>query len=218
MQGGTTISTVSGQTGRTLVLVGHVQDAWRDIQLHSDDWLWMQAEFSGQTVASTQRYAGAAFSLTRFADWRFDRDYGQDSGVTCYLTATGVNDERPLYYLPWDEFYRLRLRGAAGARTGYPVEFTVDPARNLVLYPTPDAAYTVRGQYRKTPQELSADADVPELPVRWHDMIWLKALLAFGTFEETMAQLQVWDRRYAMMLSDLMRDQLPRMELGGPLA
>lgn len=41
----------------------------------------------------------------------------------------------------------------------------------LYLYPTPDAVYTIRYDYQRSPQVLSADADTTALPLSWEKVL-----------------------------------------------
>jgi len=221
---GTFPSTVVGQTLRLGKIVRWTNDAWRQIQNASATWRWMQSEFSGPTVAGTQRYAYnaagfvdsiAAAAISRHAAWLYS-DRGCDSGISLYDPAIGVSDEGPLHFEDWDDFYKKRLRGTQN--TGKPSVFTIAPDNKLVFSYTPDAVYTVRGRYRKDVQELTADADVPECPARFHDVIVDVALMMLGTHDEAPAQIPLWQMRRSFNFCNLERDQLPRMTLAGPLA
>lgn len=210
-------TTVVGQTGDEGQIVRWVADAWRRLQTSRRNWQWMQAEFSGNTVASTQRYAATDFSLTRFRAWNLDTDTEDDSGFSIYPTGD-QSRELPLRYRPWPEFYNTYLRGSAASREGHPQMFSTDPARQLVLYPIPDAVYVVRGRYWKAAQELAADADVPEMPEDYHDLLWMGALLRVASNQESWNQMQVWQRDYDRLMTDLHRDQLPPLVVAGALA
>lgn len=208
-------TTVVGQTGHEGQLVQWVKDAWREIQTSRSRWQWMRAEYVGNTVASQQRYAASDFSLTRHADWIVSYDGPEDSGVTVYKQSEGVADETPLVWFEWGAFRRRLMRGSATTDEGRPTMFTVDPAMKLVLYPTPDAVYVVQGEYMKSPQTLALDADVPEMPARFHDLIWMKALLRSAADEEALSQYPIWRNDYQVLMNDLERDQLPRMTVAG---
>lgn len=209
-------ATVLNQTGRLSHIIGWVQDAWRDIQTARSRWLWMQGEFEGATVAAQQRYSATDdFGLTRFDEWIFHPHDWMDSTITLYLTR---DDEQPLRFLPWDTFYTVRLRGGAADDQNRPYEFSIDPALKLVLYPIPDAAYSVRGRYYKAPQELADDADVPEMPVRFHDLIWMKAVVSLAANDGRMDQYQIMQGRIVRLMNKLAIDQLPRVERAEPLA
>lgn len=218
---GTLPTTVAGQTARLGKIVRWTNDAWRQIQNANATWRWMQAEFYGPTVASQQRYGYSAFNdlatasaITRFADWIYSADEA-DSGISLY-DSSGVASEGPLRFRDWDWFYKTQLRGPQNV--GKPTIFTVAPDGKLVLSYTPDAVYTIRGRYRKDVQELAADADVPEMPARFHDAIVEVALILLGTHDEAPAQIPLWQMRKSTTFCNLERDQLPKLSLGGPLA
>lgn len=215
-------TTVVGQTDRLGKIVRWTNDAWRQIQNAHASWLWMKSEFSGPTVAGTQRYAynaagftdtNASAAISRFAEWLYN-EHG-DSGFSLY-DSTGVATEQPLTFMPWDQFY-LTLRGMqTSARPGY---ISITPDLKLALYKKPDAVYTIRGRYRKDVQELTADADIPECPTRFHDAIVDTALLMLGTHDESPTQIPLWQMRKSFNFCNLERDQLPRVQFSsGPLA
>lgn len=217
------LTTVVGQTNeRKAKVIQWVADAWRQVQNAHASWNWMQAEFYGDTVASTQRYAYTAFkdrstdaTITRFADWIYAED-GQDSGITLYDTTIGLSDEGPLVFREWEWFYRTQLRGTVNE--GKPTLFSIAPDNKLVLSLTPDSAdYRIRGRYRKDEQTLALDADTPECPTRFHDVIVDIALMLADTHDES-PQFQLHQFRRSYNFCNLERDQLPRVRLGGPLA
>lgn len=221
---GTVPTTVVGQTGRLAKVVKWTNDAWRDIQNAHANWRWMQGRFYGSTVASTQSYAGTAFNdadtlaaITRFAEFTVTGD-GTEDGVSLYDPAVGVADESVLRFLDWPAFYRLRMRGAVSDDTGRPGWFTVSPAEKLFLSVIPDQVYTVRGLYRKSPQDLAVDADTPEMPARFHDLIVSVALEYLGAHDEAQVQFPLWRLRQFRQFSELERDQLPKIRLAGALA
>lgn len=206
---------VAGQTGRLGKIVRWTNDAWRDIQNARNGWLWMQEEFENDVLLSgVSTYNAAAMGISaRFADWMIEQSDPLKSGFSAYLTATGKDDETPLKFVTWRDFRFVRARGAAATNPGKPSEFTVMPDLSLRFYPVPDAAYTVSGLYRKSVQELTADADIPEMPERFHSLIVTGALIAYlGTDDEATVQLPLWaglrsnPQRFA-----LERDQLPRI-------
>lgn len=228
---GSDSGTISGNLPATLVGVTDIRllkikrwvnEAWRSIQNAHATWLWLQAEFSGPTVAGTQRYAynAAGFvdvstsaAITRFADWIYSRD-DTDSGFSLY-DSTGVATEGPLTFRDWNWFY-ASLRGTQ--TSGKPSAFTITPENKIGLYYKPDAVYTIRGRYRKDVQDLTVDADVPECPVRFHDVIVDLALIMLGTHDESPTQIPLWQMRRVGSFRNLERDQLPPVTLAGPLA
>lgn len=216
------LTTVVGQTGRLGQIVRWTNEAWRQIQNAHNTWLWMQSEFSGPTVASTQRYAynAAGFTdsiavaaISRFADWIYN-DKG-DSGFSLY-DSTGVAAEQPLTFMSWDALYNTTRGTQTEGRPGY---ISITPQNQLALYKKPDAVYTIRGRYRKDVQDLAANDDVPECPSRFHDAIVDAALILLGTHDEAPAQIPLWQMRKSFNFCNLERDQLPRIQFSSePLA
>jgi hypothetical protein len=202
------------QSGRSLDVVNWVQQTWRKIQTEHAAWLWMQDEFEGPTVVGQRRYDGTDMGLTRWASfYRDPNPFTSHGQVSLYQTSLGVSDERPLTYVEWPDFYGLYLRGTSSTRQERPTIYAIDPARKLALWPLPDVAYTLRGQYRKSPQTLTANTDVPDMPAEYHDLIMYEALISLANFDEGMNQMPIWSVRAAQLRSGLHRDQLPRMRL-----
>jgi hypothetical protein len=211
----TAISTVTGQTGRKAQAVNWTRLAWEQIQTIRQDWLWMRTEFDGAVLAPTQRFEASDFAIDpdRFSRWVYSPR--GDSGFTLYLTATGVSDEQPLRYIGWNEFRRAYLRGVQiAARPGV---FTVDTAGQLVLGPAPDDDYTITGEFQKSPQVMTANGDVPEMPAENHWLIVYRALCFLAVNDEAVQQDPAWRLEYRAELSKLERAQLPKMAEADPL-
>lgn len=211
---GTQPITVTGQTGRLGKIVNWVIDAYVSIQNIHPEWRFLRSSFSGSTVAAQQAYAGANFSLTRFSEFIYKA--GEDE-ITIYLTSDGAATERTLMPVLYQDFYRLYMRGSNLTQTGYPTIFTIDDQERLLLWPIPDAVYTVRGLYRKSPQTLSGNTDEPEMPSRFHDIIKWRALIYAGIYDES-PQIGLWQREYQRILMQLENSQLPPVTFSGPLA
>lgn len=208
---GTLPSSVAGQTGRLSKIVFWTNDAWRQIQNRRNAWRWMRAEFGAPdavTVAGTKRYTSASFNLTRWAEWITEEDT-----VSSYLQSTGVADEQPLLFMPWSLWKRTYDRGEQ--QQDRPIHYTISPAGEFCIGPTPDDTYVIRGEYRKSPQSLTANDDVPELPARFHDIIAWYALLLLAEHDEGgQLPLARAGRNYNTLMDDLERDQLPQLVIG----
>jgi hypothetical protein len=178
ISGDTAPSTVTGQSGRLLKVVTWVAKSWTKIQNLHDDWLWMRAEFSQPTVAGSAKYTSDSWNLTRWSRWITD-----DCSVSLYKTSLGVMDEGGLTLIDWQTW---RVRYGRGAQVqGRPREYAISPVGEFCLGPIPDTIYTVRGEYQKSAQLLSANSDVPELPdASLHTVITWNALLLLAQFDE----------------------------------
>lgn len=214
---GTGPSTTSAQTGELARLVGWYKQAYTEIQ-NRKSWRWLRSQFSLPTVASTGSYAYtsctdtiASAVISRFKHW-----YPWEFYI--YLTSSGVGTQSRLTYMEWDDFKRVWMVGNSSTLTGYPAYVSVDPQNNIRLGPKPDAVYTVTGDYQKSAQVLAADADVPEMPSDFHDLIRFGAQKKYAAF---MGAPEVWSQaksEASTMMRDLERNQLPLPTFGDTLA
>lgn len=218
---GTGPTTVISQTGLLKDIVDWVSQAYTEIQLARTEWRWLRSTFTVSATSGDDTYAGTdctdsrlSAAVTRFSYW-WPLDADGDSNVTIYLTSSGVADERPLVYLEWEDF---RYRYKRGTQTNaYPIHFAIDPQNNLVLGPKPNATYTVNGEYQMSPQTLSANADVPEMPARFHNLIMYRAMEKYGAAKGAIEVFHRGGLEGNRLMRALERDQLPPVTLAGPL-
>jgi len=205
-----TPSTVTGQTGTLKAITQFVKDGWTEVQRSRARWRWLEQDFSASLISGTQEYTALSLGITsRFSKWLpFDRE--GELAFTVYPTGS-KSDEQAIDYWDWHEFRRKLMRGATASDTGRPRIFTVDESQKVLVYPTPDAAYTLEGLYYKAPQTLAADSDTPECPSEFHDIIKYKALMKFAVWDEAMEQYPAWDMEYRKIHSALMHHQVPRI-------
>jgi hypothetical protein len=199
------LTSVAGNTGRLAKVVHWTADAWIRIQNRHAAWRWLRGEWQGTITAGTARYTADDLGAARFAEWIA----GVDT-TTLYDPAVGVSDEGVIRPVPWEQWRRRWDRGQQDQNR--PVEYAISPANELCFGPIPNASYVVRGEYRKAPQVLEANGDVPEMPARFHDVIVWYALLLLAEHDEGMVQAGAAARRYATTLADLERDQLPQVQ------
>jgi hypothetical protein len=222
--GETSISTVVGQTGRLAKIVRWTNEAWRHIQNAHKMWRWMEGRFYVDLQSGIEKYAGSvcydAETLaltTRFGSWICTGDAGTEGRFKLYDTTIGLTDAGRLRYLPWKDFDEI-LRNT-GASNNKPQIFTIDPQDKLAFAPIPDSNnYRVIGPYRKNAQTLSVDADTPELPSDYHDVIVSVGLHFLGTHDEAPTQIPLWELRKNRDFCRLEQDQLPQFGFAGPLA
>ena len=215
-------STVVSQAAEIDRAVNWVKQAWTEIQNRYPDWRWMRSTFSVNTPSGDDTYAGTdctdtrlSAAVSRFSRWWPHDEDGHDN-VTFYLTATGVSAEAYLIFLPWSVF---RDRYKKGTQTNAPpIHFTIDPQNNLVLGPKPDAIYTVLGEYQRSAQTLSADADEPECPSRFHSVIWLEGLKKYAAYKNAPEAMSRGISDGNKVMRQLEADQRPEMKTGRPLA
>ena len=205
-------TSVASQTGELLRVVDWIKDAYRDIQDRRQDWDFLRNDFSfSASVAGGATYAKTV--VTNLANWKHDE---RDS-FRCYLTATGVNDEQWLVFEPWDKFRSTRLFGANRNNSGRPLYFSIKPDKSVMLWPTPDATYTIVGEYYKTATEFSVDGDEP-LFDRHHMAIVYNALMRYAAYVAEPALYARGEAEYKKLIRKLERDFSHNIMLGGPMA
>ena len=214
---GTGPTTVVGQTGSMRRYVDWIVDAWNDIQTSSEFWRWMRKSFYVDTSASDGAYAYgdctdtvSAAVITRFSRW-----YQGRYDWKCYLSSTGVSGEYFLIWLDWEDF---RYQYRKGTQTdGTPVHVSQDPTGAFVLGPIPNAVFRVSGDYQIGTQVMTADADIPEMPSRFHDLIVYEAMAKYGGNSIAPEAMVRAVAEGTPLRAALELDQLPRMRLGRPL-
>lgn len=206
---GTQPLSVSGQTGLLLQIVGWVADAWTEIQNKRNAWSWMHAPWSGTLTAGTGVYTAGSFGLARHGRWIGDDPVTRRYPTTLYLQAAGIADERPIFAIGYDDWLARYGRGVQVAAR--PVHYAVSPANELCFGPVPDAAYVARGRYTKSAQVLAANADTPECPTQFHDVIVHRARMKLAAHDEAPQQFQAAESEYNLLMGQLERHQLPAL-------
>lgn len=219
---GTGPTATTGQTGEYLRVVTWIKNAYTEIQNRSARWRWMRSRFTVNTVADDSSYAYGdctdsrlSAAISRFRRWWLLDDEGY-SNITAYLSSGGVSGEYYLIPLDWNDFRYLYRRGTQ--TSGVPAHVSVDPQNNLVLGPAPSAVYVVSGEYQMSAQVLAANADTPEMPSDFHQLIVYEAMRKYAGYQSAPEVMSRAVNEGNAILRDLELDQLPRMRVGGPLA
>ncbi len=206
-----TETTVAGASGEWNRLVMWIIDAWDDIQeMHEDEWLWMRKNFSFDTTVNVGEYTPTAAGITDFAAWRLNT-------MRCYLKSAGIGDEQWLSVMEYDDFRNLYLFNMTRTTYTRPVQVAQTPELNLTLGPSPNAVYTVDGDYQKTGKALALDSDLPDMPSRFHRLIVYKAMMDYGVYEAAQEVYARGANKYRVMLSKLRLSQLPKITRGRSL-
>lgn len=199
IQQGSRLTTVVGARGRQEKMVGWIIEAWRMIQTARTDWPFMMGEFEGTIPAGAARVTPAALGLADFAGWP-PVEWGCNT-FSLYDPALGRASEQPLQTLPWQVFKARWDRGIHDRLR--PCEVSFDQQQRICFGPTPDVSYAVRGEYRRAAQILSADTDIPILPVDYHPIIVWRAMMLLGDHDEAPAVVQTGSAKYQRGLRDL---------------
>ena len=224
--GETAISTTVSQTGELNRIVNYVIQAWIEIQNRHQHtglgWRWMRVGFTLTTVADQSEYSYddaaivddlTAAAIARFRNWMI-KDY--DDSPKIYLTSAGVGTEGWIPYLDWNDFKYLYSIGSQNS--GYPAHISINPQNQIVLGPTPNAAYTVTGDFMRGAQVFADNDDVPDLPEAFEDVIMYKALTKYGLQKNAVEAITAGEEGFATYIGALEGDQLSEITIGNAMA
>jgi len=205
---GTGPASVLSQVGEMKRIVDWVASGYEDIQNLHATWRFLRTGFSFSTIVSTQDYTPAAVALTEFSEWI-------KNDIRIY---SSVADESQLEYYPWDIFRQAFFFGSQRTQTGRPSIVTVKPDNALALWALPDAVYTVNGEYYKSAQVMTANADTPVIPTKFQMIICWKGLMHYGAYAGAEEKYAHGSNEYKKLLSMLEYEQLEDFTYGEPLA
>jgi hypothetical protein len=205
---GTGPSAVTGQTGELQRVVDWVATAYEDIQNLHKTWRFLRSEFSFSTIVGTQEYTPAAVSLADLALW-----HREDMRV-----YDDASDEYFLQYFPWDQFRISYKYGSNRTVQSRPTICTITPDNSIALWQIPDAIYTIDGQYYKSVDTFTANADVPNFDSRYHMIIVWRALMLYGAYEAAEERYSHGQNEYRRLKRKMEIEQLPDRTYAEPLA
>lgn len=188
-----TITTVSGQSGMSRKVVDWIADADEQIQALWADWQFLWSQYSTTTIAGTQEYA----KPLDFGVWDLDSFY-LDYNISNYQHLGYID------YIAWRQAYRQNP-----ADNDKPSLFTLTPAHNIYLEPTPDAVYTLTADYWAAPTRLSDNTDTSAIPDRFERIIIAKAKIFYAEHDEFPTVYELASREYADLLKQLQAAELP---------
>lgn len=193
-------------------IVAFTAEAWRDIQRARQDWLFLKAEFSASLTVGKANYLPANLGITsRFA--RFAHD--QAGFQPMRLFESGEADNQNLNEIELEDWF---MRYGRGAQTNMrPTEYAIGNGK-VYLGALPDKTYTFKGWYDKAPQLLALDADVPDLPEHFHEIIKWKAIMKVSAKDGAFTDRAAAQAEYSPLYRSLVKEQTGRPRLGGTLA
>lgn len=202
---------VTNQVGEYKSVVDWVQSAYEDIQNLHPDWDFLRTDLSFQTIANASTYVKTAIGADEQGEWIPD-------SFRSYLTSGGVSGEGFMQWMSWDSFRNTYLIGSMRSTTGFPQIMAKKPDTSLIFWPIPNAAYTINGEYFKRPQFMTANTDIPIIPVKFHMIIVWRALMYYAGQNNAPEIFAVAQKEYRRLLNLLQASQLPQMSWAGALA
>lgn len=195
-------SSVSTPTLSEQRIFAWVNWAARDITLQREDWRWRRGS---ATLASTTAQVNTAtdFGITDFASWKMGTRFYKPSA---YRIADGASTEHELQWLDYDQFRKNYIIGTPA--TANVQCWSISPDEEFLLGPTPDAAHFVRADYVKDYTDMTADADTPAIPARFHMLIVWRALKEYAGYDAASEVLLRAESNYTAMWPQLVQSQI----------
>lgn len=211
LAGGVSLSSVATVSGRADKLVSWTNKAWRNIQNEERDWLWMRGTFEQPLATGEPRYTPASFSIDdRFGEWI--EDLPGFYPMTIYDPDIGVADEGYIRQINYDLWLKRYDRGEQ--HWDRPTEWAISPAQEICLGPIPKKEYILRGHYQRSPQILVENADIPEMPAKFHDLIVWEAGRLLNLADGAPNEMVADTGEVIRMRTQLKREQLPPVTIG----
>lgn len=186
-----------GQTGEYRLVVDWVRNAWLEIQAMSTSWRFLRASTNAITTAGD--FAILPPDFASLADLTLNTDDAIES----------------LCYLPLEQFKdRYRLTKKQDAK---PSVYTIE-GQSLIFDTASTASYSLNLEYYRTPQELTTNTDAPLMPERFHMLIVYKAMEQYAFYENAPEVSARAIAGWNSLINQLYNDQLPEIQLAGPLA
>lgn len=204
---GRTIETVQGTLPAEIQrLKNWTIDAWNDIQMMHPHWNFHYIESTHDCEVGLAILNQTEYAAGDVAEWMVN-------SFRIALPGETRRESQPLLYL---NYYDWRDNaGLLVEESRKPDSFTVHPRTEAVhLSSTPDLAYLLWYDYRRTPQSLEANTDVPIIPARYHDLIVAWAVKKYGWHEAASEKLQSANEVINRLLPALELDQLDEVTLG----
>lgn len=209
-------SAVSGQSEEYARILDFVAESWLQIQNLRTDWLFMRASASCLTVQGQTSYGATDFGINDLGYWALDERAGDT--FRNYVTASGLGSEVFMGIVDYDSWRDLYLYGANRTTYTRPLVVARTPDNKIACGPITDAGYTLGGDYYRLPARLVNAADVPLLPVQFHDAIVYGAMKLYGASEAAPEVFDDGDASLRQILRQIIATQTRRPSLAGPLA
>lgn len=214
-------TTVVNATGEWLRLCDWIAQVYVELQLQRPDWEWMEQDVVFDTIAGQQSYSPTTTTFTTpssvgiadFRSWKLTSSTGTSS-FRLYLKSAGVNNETYLdSSLAYSQFRDQYIYGARRNTQARPISICVDPQKNLLLGLLPNDVYTVNGKYYQAPILMSADADTPAFPARYHMILVYKALIYYGLHQAAPEAIAKGKMGLQMLGYGFENEQTPEIQL-----
>lgn len=214
---GDPLSTLIGGNAEVVRYVSWVINSWNDLQRTYSKARFMRSPFTLALVNTQWSYPPTDPAFTLDAKGGI-RTFKLDS-MRAATDIVAYTDEQFLPWTDYDNFLLMYRYGNMRAQVSQrPTLYSVAPDRSMVFGPVPTGVCTIIGEYYRQRQTLALDADVPYLPIDFHELIAWRALRLYGSFDAATETYQRATVEMARIQAELEEDQLEWAYPGDPLA
>lgn len=194
-QSGDGPASVTGMSGHQQRFVNWVRNAWSDIQRSHEEWSFLKAV--------------AEFSLVP----------AQESVIIASMGVYDLKIPLKVFILIGGQWSELGLVVSSSASSDY-LRLNKQSGRPCIAYfsngvlsfdTIPDAAYSLRVHYRKTPQELSANTDIPLCESMYHMAIVWGAVKRYAQSDEDQSLFNAANAEYRRCTVEMLNDLTPKI-------
>lgn len=203
-------SSVSAAQGIEEVLVRFVRDAYVDIQSLREDFGFLEGTETFSTAAGKDTYTVTDIFGTSTPNFKKYQD--------CSFIITDASGHKK--YLRCQDRNVLEARYLNEDSQKLPTEYAIHPSnKSIILKPIPDGVYSISFRYYEEPEILLTDAQVPKMPLEFHNLILYKAVEKMAVYLSAPELYREYSIEAARMTGQLMRMELPKKRLSArPLA
>lgn len=187
-------ASVTGQTGMLEKLVNWVADA--DIVIQRT---WINWDFLYQTDFSVATVIGSAEYTKPLTLGAWDKS-------TVFLNR-GTTTNQALFEIDYRQYFSTMANSPI--TNGKPGNFVLPPNKNLILYPTPDAEYTLTANYWRSPLRMVANGDTSLIPEAYIRAILARAKMFYAIDQEASEVYNEAFAEFTITMNQLQADQLP---------
>ena len=205
-------SSVLGNTGLEARIVDWIYQANQEIQSSQPNWRFMWSSGTGAATTGSSDY-----DISN--DWSIaDLMLFNPLSFRIYKDSEGVAYERALPFLEYEDWLRLYAPAFGSVSNTPPSFITQLPDGTMRLSHPADGAYTITFDYYRDVQDMTANDDLPYIPEPYRFIIVAQAMMYYGDFNnapETYNRGESWFKHWKRQL---MRKELPKVRICGPLA
>ena len=193
------IASVVNQSGEADRIIRYLRDADLDNQRRYTDWKFLWSSPADTTVLD----ASTLTTLQQPADLSV---YDITSFWLDKTLAAAVH----LNYVPY-KYYRDTLK-VNPQTSATPQEFTITPAKNILVWPQANVSQTITCDYWIAPAPMTANAEVSIIPAQFHRLIVARGMVYYANAEDAPEVLAGAAAEHDGLLDALEADQGPNQQ------